>query len=119
MRQEAVRQALERAVVDLSECLTDRGTRDLRATRLADMEDELCTLADQMVLQLMPALLHRQAQQVADADVCPRCGGALDEQPDQTRLLQTRRGRVHWKQPVRRCPACRRDFFPSGQGAGL
>ena len=119
MRQEALQQVLERCVAELSACLTDQGTRDLRGTRLTDMEDELGTLTDQLVRQLLPALLRQQAEQFADAECCPRCGGALDEKPDQTTPLETRRGRVHWKQPVRRCQACRRDFFPSGQSAGL
>ncbi|OYV85691.1 MAG: hypothetical protein B7Z73_13080 [Planctomycetia bacterium 21-64-5] len=84
------------------------------------MEDEACEVADELVRQLLPNLLRRQAAQVADeTECCPRCGGALDEKPDRTTPLATRRGRVHWKQPVRRCEACRRDFFPSGQSVGL
>ena len=119
MRQEAVQQTLARCVAELSACLTDQGTRDLRETRLTEMEDEVCGMADQLVRQVLPALLRQQAEQVADAECCPQCGGALDEKPDQTTPLETRRGRVHWKQPTRRCKTCRRDFFPSGQSSGL
>lgn len=119
MRQEALQGVLERCVAELSACLTDSGTRDLRETRLTEMEDELGAVADQLVRQVLPALLRQQAGQVADSGVCPRCGEPLEEKPDQTTLLQTRRGRVHWKQPARRCNKCRRDFFPSGQSAGL
>ena len=119
MRQEALRETLERCVAQLAACLTDQGTRDFRETRLTDMEDELGKVANQLVQQVLPVLLRQQGEQVADAACCPRCGGILDEKPDQTTPLQTRRGRVHWKQPVRRCNTCRRDFFPSGQGTGL
>ena len=119
MRQEALQQVLERCVAELSACLTDHGTRDLRQTRLTEMEDELGVVADQLVREVLPALLRQQASQGADSGMCPQCGEPLDEKPDQTTPLLTRRGRVHWKQPVRRCNRCRRDFFPSGQSVGL
>jgi transposase len=120
MRQEALQQVVQRCVSELETCLTESGTRDLRATGLAEMEDELCQVADELVRQLLPTLLRRQATQVAEgAECCPRCGGALDEKPDRTTPLETRRGRVSWKQPVRRCKTCRRDFFPSGESPRL
>lgn len=119
MRQEALQKTLQRCGGELAACLTDQGARDFRETRLSELEDELGDVADQLVGQVLSTLLRQQAEQVAEAVCCPRCGGVLDEKLDQTTPLQTRRGRVHWKQPVRRCPACRRDFFPSGQGTGL
>ena len=46
MRQEALQQTLARCVADLSACLTDQGARDLRETRLTEMEDEFGGVAD-------------------------------------------------------------------------
>lgn len=119
MRQEAVLQWMKRTVDDLSACLTEQGRRDLRETQFSELEDEVCAAADLLVRQVLPVMLRQQAAQVVDGHDCPRCRGALDDKPDQTTSLETRRGRVHWRQPVRRCKTCRRDFFPSGESTGL
>lgn len=119
MRQGAIQETLQRCAAELAACLSEQGSRDFRDTRLSELEDELCEAADLLVRQILPVLLRQQAQQVRDGEGCPQCGGRLDEKPDQTTSLETRRGRVHWKQPVRRCQACRRDFFPSGQSTWL
>ena len=119
MRKEALEQVLGRTIAELSECLTDQGQRDLRQTRLTEMEDEVGAVGDELIRRLLTAVLERQAGQTAETQGCPRCGGPLAIQSDQATPLQTRRGKVHWRQPVRRCGACRRDFFPSGESTRL
>lgn len=119
MRQEAREEALRHCVSVLAAYVTADGTRDFRETRLTQMEEELGEAADVLVREVLATVLRQQPEQVATDCVCPRCGGVLEEKPPAQTPLLTRRGPVHWLQPVRRWPACRRDFFPSGQGVGL
>jgi hypothetical protein len=57
-------------------------------------------------------ILRAQSQCLGDHQPCPQCGRAclLDKRP---RTIQVRGGTVAYDEPVGRCPACRRDFFPS------
>ena len=57
-------------------------------------------------------ILRKQSQRLGDHQPCPTCGRAcpVDKQP---RTIQVRGGTVAYDEPVCRCPACRRDFFPS------
>jgi hypothetical protein len=57
-------------------------------------------------------ILRKQSQRLGDHQPCPACGQAclVDKQP---RTIQVRGGTVAYDEPVCRCPACRRDFFPS------
>lgn len=56
--------------------------------------------------------LRKQSQRLGDHQPCPQCGRAclVDKEP---RTIQVRGGIVAYDEPVCRCPACRRDFFPS------
>ncbi len=57
-------------------------------------------------------ILRKQSQRLGDHQPCPECGRAspVDKRP---RTIQIRGGTVTYDEPVCRCPACRRDFFPS------
>jgi len=57
-------------------------------------------------------VLQKQSQRLGDRQPCPGCGQAcrVDKKP---RTVQVRGGTVGYDEPVCRCPACRRDFFPS------
>lgn len=57
-------------------------------------------------------ILQKQSQRLGDHQPCPECGRAcrVDKEP---RTIQVRNGSVTYDEPVCRCPACRRDFFPS------
>jgi uncharacterized protein with PIN domain len=99
--------------------VTEGGQRDLSTTRLEEMEDEVYRLADELSAQVLKALLQQQAEQADASESCPCCGKALEPKEPQPKTLQLRRGKVHWRQPVRRCKQCRRDFFPSGGSAGV
>ena len=68
MRQEALQQALEWSVADLSACLTDQGARDLRGTRLTEMEDELGGVAD----PLKTFWQHRASTQTGFRNRCAK-----------------------------------------------
>lgn len=49
---------------------------------------------------------------------CPECGHAGLHKRERKRTIETRRGPVEVIEEERYCPACRRAFFPSEQGAG-
>jgi hypothetical protein len=97
--------------------LTERGTRDLTTMRLSDIEDEVYGLVDSVSQRLVRGLLEDQASQ-DQVQTCPCCDGPLHDKPPEEKSLLLRRGDVAWQQPVKRCGACRRDFFPSGEAVG-
>lgn len=100
--------------------LTAGGTRDLTQVPLRQMEEEVYAAADWVSQRVVRGMLEDQAVQ-AEAECCPRCQSPLDDRPPpaQEQPIQLQRFDVQWKQPVKRCPKCRRDFFPSGEDAGL
>ena len=110
---------IQRLAKELKSVLTENGQRDLRECRLADLEAEVLEASTRVARATLTGALHDQAQQVPAAACCPACQGPLESKPPQTKTLKTQAGCVTWQQTVQRCPACRRDFFPSGPGAGL
>ena len=57
-------------------------------------------------------VLRGQFRRLGDHQPCPGCGRScpVDKEP---RTIPVRGGTVPDDEPVCRCPACRRDFFPS------
>lgn len=97
--------------------LTDGGTRDLTQMSLTDIEQAVYQGMDQVTQRVLQGVLEDQAPQ-ANPDFCPTCNSGLEERPPDEKALQMERCQVEWKQPVKRCLKCRRDFFPSVGHAG-
>jgi uncharacterized protein with PIN domain len=115
-----VKSVVDRCVRDLREVMKGSNLEQLKDKRWNELEGPAVEAGDLVAQQLLQALLEEQAGEVGKATaVCPVCGAALEVKPDESQPLQTRRGWVSWRQPVRRCPRCRRDFFPSGAKPGL
>jgi uncharacterized protein with PIN domain len=98
---------------------TSNGQRDLRECRLADLEAEVMEASTRVARAALTGSLQEQGKQVPAAECCPGCGGPLVSKLPQTKALKTQSRRVAWQQAVQRCPACRRDFFPSDESVGL
>ena len=81
------------------------------------IEDQTLMSVDQITRDVISKLLGKQAELVEVPSHCPKCGSEMCGRPSQARLLETRRGQVHFKTDVARCEACRLDFFPSVQSA--
>ena len=111
-------QLVARISQELLDELTKGGTRDFRQTRLNQMEREVYEIADRVSARVLRGILEDQAKQ-AQAESCPCCQGSLEERPPDDRPLQLQRCEVQWERPVKRCPKCRRDFFPSSRDDGL
>jgi len=112
-------QLLARMSQELLDELTAGGTRDLRQVTLSQMEREVYEAADQVSQRVMRGMLEDQAAQ-ADQPCCPRCQSPLEDRPPgEDEPMQLQRFPVQWKKAVKRCPKCRRDFFPSGEDVGL
>lgn len=85
-----------------------------------EREVRACQLGDGLTRRLLEE--HLAAEDQADPGVevaCPLCGhpvhcDAPEEQKMQKRKLLTRRGQVEYERAARRCPRCRRIFFPRG-----
>ena len=83
-------------------------------------EDRACELGDALTRRLLEE--HLAADDLADPGVevpCPICGRiVLCPSPEkaemQRRQVRTRRGTVDYERAARRCPPCRRVFFPRG-----
>ena len=83
-------------------------------------EDRACEVTDALARWLLEEHLALDAE--ADPGVrvdCPLCGGPVRyDSPEQAELevraLQTRRGRIEYERAARRCPRCRKVFFPPG-----
>jgi hypothetical protein len=112
-----------RLVAQISQQLLDEltagGTRDLTEVTLDQMEREVYAAADRVSHRVLRGMLEDQALQ-AQAECCPCCGSSLEDRPPGVgEPMQLQRFDMQWEQPVKRCKKCRRDFFPSGEDAGL
>ena len=85
-----------------------------------EREDRACEVTDGLARWLLEE--HLGLDEVVDPGVqidCPICGGPVRyDSPEQAELevraLQTRRGKVEYERAARRCPRCRKVFFPPG-----
>jgi hypothetical protein len=103
---------------ELIDELTDRGRRDLSRLRMDDLETEVYELVDAITRRTVRGLLEEQVAACDQMPYCRQCGRELDDKPPEEKTLTTARGEVTWNQPVKRCSACRCDFFPSGPSVG-
>lgn len=110
--------AIARISQELLDELTEGGTRDLTGLRLDQLEQEVYEAVDRVTQRVLQGVLEDQAGQ-AQVDCCPRCRGKLEDRPPDQEPLQLDRCTVQWDKPVKHCRKCRRDFFPSGEDAGL
>ena len=102
---------------ELMDELTDHGRRDLSQLRMDDLEREAYELVDAITRRAVRGVLEDQVH-ACEMTHCPQCGRELEDKPPEEKTLTTQRGEVTWNQPVKRCLACRCDFFPSGPGLG-
>ena len=86
----------------------------------AEREERACELGDGLTRRLLEE--HLGADDTADpgGDVaCPICGRPVACDPKKNpakgkRKVATRRGMIQYERAARRCPSCRRIFFPTG-----
>jgi uncharacterized protein with PIN domain len=86
-----------------------------------EREDRACEATDRLARWLMEEhlALDRAADPGRQVD-CPICGGPVRyDSPEQAELelreFHTRRGKVEYERAARRCPRCRKVFFPVGR----
>ena len=85
-----------------------------------EREDRACEVTDRLARWLMEEHLILDVASDPGAQVdCPLCGGPVrydsPEQADlEIREFQTRRGKIEYERAARRCPRCRKVFFPPG-----
>lgn len=89
-------------------------------TRFTQIEDQ----GMQVGLELARLFMQQSVQHQADGEIPPQaivCDGeqaVIDKNRQHETTLDTPAGEVEWKQPKTRLKKSRRDFFPSGPGAG-
>jgi len=85
-----------------------------------EREDRACEATDRLARWLMEE--HLALDSTADPGPqvdCPICGEPVRyDSPEQAELelreFHTRRGKVEYERAARRCPRCRKVFFPPG-----
>jgi hypothetical protein len=83
---------------------------------LFTMEEFAVTAAKSLVRGAIETMSERQADELPESAACPGCGRSC-HLAHRSRELQVRGGAAKITEPVARCSACRRDFFPSTSGA--
>lgn len=88
-------------------------------TTFEELEELAVQLGQAVSRELLNHALRRQAADVpAMAERCPTCQRPPDEGEPEPRIVATRVGDAEWSEPQRRCPHCRRSFFPSVRKPG-
>ena len=85
-----------------------------------EREDRACEATDALTRWLLEE--HLALDGAADPGVqvdCPICAGAVRyasaaQAELEVRELLTRRGKIEYERAARRCPRCRKVFFPTG-----
>jgi hypothetical protein len=83
-----------------------------------ERENRACELGDGLTRRLLEEhLLANDAADPGQEVACPICGGPVrcnspEKVEMENRQLLTRRGKVEYERAARRCPRCRRIFFP-------
>jgi len=85
-----------------------------------EREDRACEATDALARWLLEE--HLSLDEAIDPGArvdCPICGGPMRyDSPQQAELeirgLKTRRGKIEYARAARRCPRCRKVFFPAG-----
>jgi hypothetical protein len=87
-------------------------------------EDRACEATDRLARWLMEGHLALDGAGDPGVEVdCPLCGGPVRYDSAaraelEIREFQTRRGKIEYERAARRCPRCRRIFFPAGRASG-
>ena len=88
-------------------------------TKFSRIEADALEVGRELSRQIMQQAVGEQAQRVpSPAWEEPDSGEPAAVIGTQPTVIETTAGEVQWKQPKTRLSKARRDFFPSGQGAG-
>ncbi len=87
-------------------------------TSLADMEQLLGPVLEQMAAGFLRASVAQQVQRLPDEMACPTCGVGCSPGADaRQRTLATEHGDFACPEPSYHCDRCQRSFFPTADGA--
>jgi endogenous inhibitor of DNA gyrase (YacG/DUF329 family) len=85
-----------------------------------EREDRACEATDALARWLLEEHLAQDETKEPGVKVdCPICGGPVvhdsaEQAAAERRELKTRRGKIEYQRAARRCPRCRKVFFPLG-----
>jgi hypothetical protein len=97
-----------------------RGSPGSSEKLLSDLEQDACEVGDAIACELLAQVLQDQADaEHAEQEPapCTVCGSLGERRKDLPRNVQTRRGKVVWREPQYYCESCRKAFFPSVESA--
>ena len=86
-----------------------------------EREDRACEATDALARWLVQEHLSLDEAKAPGVKVdCPICGGSVvhesaEQAAVERRELHTRRGKIEYERAARRCPRCRKVFFPPGR----
>jgi hypothetical protein len=89
-------------------------------TKFTEIESQGMDVGLELARLFMEQSVEAQAERAPEAAL--ECDGEVAvrerRRPTDTATLETAAGEVQWEQPRTRLAESRRDFFPSGEGAG-
>jgi DNA-directed RNA polymerase subunit RPC12/RpoP len=91
---------------------------DSSCETIDDIEQAMIRISNAVAREVGIQKLEQHTSQASDACACPQCGEAAIYAGRRSRELISSRGNVPVSEAKYRCPACRRDFFPSDSPAG-
>ncbi len=86
-----------------------------------EREDRACEVTDALARWLLEEHLAQDESKEPGVQVdCPICGGpvrheSVEQAAWERRELHSRRGKIEYQRAARRCPRCRKVFFPPGR----
>ncbi|MCK4661123.1 MAG: hypothetical protein KAV82_16505 [Phycisphaerae bacterium] len=112
------REFLDRAEAAFEQMFGTDGQNGL--VTFTEREDRACETTDALARWLLEE--HLALDEAADPEAqvdCPLCGGPVRyDSPEQAELevreFRSRRGKIEYERAARRCPRCRKVFFPAG-----
>lgn len=111
---------LRKRIRELAQQLVAEEKRTFReAKTLLELENLAVEIGDELGRQLANTDLAERAEEVGREGwhACPDCGRSCAvEEEREPLILQGRRGEIEYSEPRCHCPACRRAFFPGGEG---
>jgi len=87
-------------------------------TRFSQVEDECCTVGEELSRLLMAQGMQCQADRMPPQALEQPSGEPVQPAGSTDRSVLTPAGEVTWSEPTAYLPQSEKAFFPSGQGAG-
>jgi len=82
---------------------------------LTEIENKVIELGKRVEEKMMKAVIEEEEKhQTYEKQICPICGGELENKGNKEKRIETRIGSIKLKRKYYYCPNCQKGFFPPG-----